>query len=127
MSFGLYRGNDEFYCNGVVWGYLLRLAHQYGWEPQGTEGPDWGDEWAPFGDWDGGYVTNDHQIVKAEDAQNMAAALKKALAAGQESLDNVVVDGEPHTRDCALILFSESQASLKRFIKLCEGGYFVIS
>ncbi|HKY54080.1 MAG TPA: hypothetical protein VJM08_07245, partial [Anaerolineales bacterium] len=30
-------------------------------------------------EWDGGYLTNDGQMIKAEDAQSMANALEKAL------------------------------------------------
>ena len=72
----------HFYFNIWAWRNVLSLAKQYGWEPLGTEKPRlegeieeyWRDK-----DWNGDYLSNDFQIVKAEDAKSIAKALEIAL------------------------------------------------
>jgi hypothetical protein len=63
-----------------AWAKVLSLAMLYGWKPMGThpasrievEGMD------PE-EWDGTYLTNDGQIVIAEDALSLSIALEKSL------------------------------------------------
>jgi hypothetical protein len=57
----------------------LNLAELYGWQPMGTEPPSVYDFHKLCAEWDGGYLTNDGQMIKAEDARSMANALEKAL------------------------------------------------
>jgi hypothetical protein len=76
------------------WRAILELAHEYGWEPAGTKPPEF-IVYAPdgvtvdevgtraarqhHGNWDGGYFTNDLQVVDDQDAANIADALERAL------------------------------------------------
>ena len=62
------------------WSKALELARLYGWEPLGTRPPLNFDFYKPIADWHGIYLTNDGQIVKAEDAFLLAAALERSLS-----------------------------------------------
>ncbi len=92
-------GGPSFMANWYGWRWLFDLACRYGWEPQGTIYPDidyfrrnYPD--TPESDldpdyaktWNGGYFTNDEQLVTAEDALEMAKAIEKYLS-------------EPHSRE----------------------------
>jgi len=84
--------------NICSWRALLILAYSFGWKPKGTVFYCWQvnktgekihplyvDEnrkdggWVKDGDWSGTYFTNDWQEITAEDAHNLAKALKRAL------------------------------------------------
>ena len=61
------------------WAKALELARLYGWQPLGTR-PMPGIDFSKLGaDWQGLYLTNDGQIVSAEDACALAAALERSL------------------------------------------------
>ena len=61
------------------WAKALELARLYGWQPLGTR-PTPGIDFSNLGaDWLGTYLTNDGQIVTAEDAYALAAALERSL------------------------------------------------
>jgi len=62
------------------WTKVLSLAIFYGWQPMGTRVPSM-TEIHGFDTeyWDGTYLTNDGQIVVAEDALLLAIALEKSL------------------------------------------------
>ena len=57
----------------------LELAEFYGWQPLGTQPPSERDLHELNAEWDGNYLTNDGQIVKAKDAFSLAAALETSL------------------------------------------------
>ena len=63
-----------------AWAKVLSLAMLYGWQPMGTHPAT---RIEVFGldpeDWDGTYLTNDGQIVIAEDALSLAMALERSL------------------------------------------------
>ena len=61
------------------WAKALDLAELYGWQPIGTEPPPTLDFHELNAEWDGTYLTNDGQRIKAEDALSLAAALEHAL------------------------------------------------
>jgi hypothetical protein len=61
------------------WAKALELAQSYGWKPLGTRPPAHLDFYELFAEWDGRYLTNDGQTVKAEDAHSLAAALERSL------------------------------------------------
>jgi len=61
------------------WTKALELARLYGWQPRGTHPPADVDLYALNTDWLGTYLTNDGQIVKAEDSFLLAAALEASL------------------------------------------------
>ena len=55
------------------------MAKLYGWKPMGTQPPSVYDFHKLGAEWDGTYLTNDGQMIKARDALSLAAALEKAL------------------------------------------------
>ena len=57
----------------------LELGRSYGWKPMGTRPPSIHEFYKLGADWDGAYLTNDGQVIKAEDALSLALALEKAL------------------------------------------------
>ncbi len=61
------------------WTKALELARQYGWRPMGTRLPSFYDFSHLNAEWTGTYLTNDGQIVKAEDAFSLASALERSL------------------------------------------------
>jgi hypothetical protein len=61
------------------WTKALELARGYGWQPKGTRPPSHLNFHELNADWQGTYLTNDGQLVKAEDAFLLAAALEKSL------------------------------------------------
>jgi hypothetical protein len=61
------------------WTKALELAELYGWKPVGTWPPSHLDFYQIGAEWDGGYLTNDGQTVKTEDARALAAALYRSL------------------------------------------------
>lgn len=61
------------------WAKALELATAYGWKPMGTRPPPGIDFHQLDAEWDGGYLTNDGQRVKREDALSLAAALERSL------------------------------------------------
>jgi hypothetical protein len=63
-----------------TWTKALELARCYGWRPMGTRPPSVHDFYKLGADWDGTYLTNDGQVVKAEDAFLLATALEKSLS-----------------------------------------------
>jgi hypothetical protein len=81
MSFELVNQSTEV-CRTFskqFWSKVLELAGLYGWQPKGTRPPANLDLYELNTEWLGTYLTNDGQIVKAEDAFLMAAALEKSL------------------------------------------------
>ena len=61
------------------WAKALELVGFYGWQPMGTHQTPTHDFCKLDTDWNGTYLTNDGQIVKAEDAMSLAAALERSL------------------------------------------------
>ena len=61
------------------WAKALELAQLYGWQPRGTQPPQEYDFRKLSADWNGTYLTNDGQLVKAEDAFWLAGALERSL------------------------------------------------
>ena len=61
------------------WSKALELAGVYGWKPLGTRPPSHLNFYKLGAEWNGGYLTNDGQTVKAEDARSLAAALERSL------------------------------------------------
>ncbi len=75
------------------WAKALELARLYGWQPMGTRPPSMVDFRILNADWDGTYLTNDGQVIKAEDALSLAVALEKALDDIPD--DNIEMDWNP--------------------------------
>jgi hypothetical protein len=104
MGMDLSGAGGYFRFANYSWSKVLRLGVMFGWEPAGTEANvdfvlccKYGIPEAEGGgftgtqeerdlfaeevrrEWDGGYCSNDYQIITAEDARNLADALERAL------------------------------------------------
>jgi hypothetical protein len=63
--------SGDFRFNNAKWREVLKLAHDYGWEPAGTEAGQWFDETGRLIEqispdpemWNGDYFTHDWQWV----------------------------------------------------------------
>jgi hypothetical protein len=107
-------GEDgHLHLNNATWREVLNIAHDYGWEPAGTEPGQWIDpetgelieDLSPSPDeWNGSYAANNAQWVTDADAANIADALERALQ-GDEELN---ID------------------LLRKFITFCRAGAFSI-
>ena len=63
------------------WRSLLKLAEQYGWQPEGTDQgrlSQEGKDQASGHSWSGTYFSNDYQIVADSDARALGQALLRA-------------------------------------------------
>ncbi len=141
MSFSLGSKAGQFSATNTTWYHILNMAVQYGWEPVGTSASrfDYCND-VPIGegetrsDWDGGYTTNDYQVVEDEDARNMADALERALPDIPDvcaMTDKISNRGTPYeTVDMRIPVnhfewFSgERKGYLKRFIAFARTGCF---
>ena len=119
--------SKDFLCiNGYTWCNLMALAFQYGWEPLGTDKPGlrgeieeyWRDK-----DWDGGYSTNDSQVVKPEDARNIAKALELALIDMQKAQASEQSEVNDKSAENHILPFG----LVERFIDFCQKGAFLIA
>jgi len=139
-----------------AWAKLLSLAMLYGWQPMGTHP---GSRIEVYGlepeVWDGTYLTNDGQVVIAEDALSLAMALEKCLddipdfnieldrVPKRREVDElpewllpeegVIIEGEPKDQqhdDPEIHPFEYFAGDEKRhlvdFIKFCQLGSFII-
>jgi hypothetical protein len=82
MSYELVNQSTEV-CRKLsrqTWTKALELARGYGWKPMGTLPPFFFRFAELDAEWSGTYLTNDGQVVKAEDARSLAAALERSLA-----------------------------------------------
>jgi hypothetical protein len=138
------------------WSKALDLAELYGWQPIGTEAPSTHDFHELNVEWDGTYLTNDGQIIKAEDALCLAATLEKALddipdAQTKNDLDSRlwIEDDLPEwlspeeietieeglkdgLLDIVLVhpleyFAGDEKHHLKQFIRFCRLGNFIVS
>src|SRR5574339_1005791 len=81
------------------WAKALELALAHGWQPKGTRPPATLDLYELNVDWLGTYLTNDGQVVKAEDAFLLAAALEKALGHISDANPKIMWDAELWAED----------------------------
>ena len=108
------------------WVKILNLAMFYGWQPLGTRVPSITEiHGLIFEDWDGTYLTNDGQIVVAEDALRLGRALEK-------SLDDIpdfnleVHPPNPNQINPFEYFAGDEKQQLTDFIKFCRLGSFLI-
>ncbi len=136
MGVDLSGEGGDFGWDTFSWARLLRLAERYGWRPAGTLMP--ADELQYFTDgrWDGGYLTNDDQVVTAEDAGGLADALDVAvrdipdddvLAPYREEGGGIrIAPDPPEIDDRDWFCGSESKEYIRAFIGYCCAGAFRI-
>ena len=104
------------------WPKVLSLAMAYGWKPIGTHPAPRIEVWGlDPEDWDGTYLTNDGQIVVAEDALSLAIALEKAL----DDIPDFVIEEGP-TEHPFEYFAGDEKGHLVDFIKFCQLGSFII-
>jgi hypothetical protein len=77
--------NETVHLNWACWRHLLKMAHEFGWQPAGTEEPTWPQGLGPKpilgAKWYGGYFTNDFQKVTDSDARQIGIALLRSVLA----------------------------------------------
>jgi len=155
MGYDLYREGDyegeQDYFRWNVWGFppVRYLGELYGWQPMGTKLDAWfDDDGKEYPEQlDVGYSTNDGQIVCAEDANNWAIALERALVdleskpvvdfdsksnriddAYMKNREQIHNPSAPHHKEALHGEFNtvEEQNRLKRFIVFLKDGAFNI-
>jgi hypothetical protein len=108
------------------WSRVLSLALFYGWQPMGTRVPSMTEIHGFDAEaWDGTYLTNDGQIVLAEDALSLAIALEKSL----DDIPDFNLDD--HSPDLSKInpfeyFAGDEKPQLVDFIQFCRLGSFLI-
>ena len=107
MGMDLLGEKQKFRLNWSGWTDILELANNHGWKPKGTKAPKFRGNCK---NWDGSYFCNSWQLVTKKDAENIAAALKKALK--EMPLDRRQ---------------KENRKVIKEFIDFCESGSFIIA
>jgi hypothetical protein len=82
MGYDLRTDTTYVRMNAFTFPHILRLAVDQGWNPTGTKSghPDLPSEW------DGSYLSNNHQVILKEDALNLATALETLLKIAPETL-----------------------------------------
>ena len=108
------------------WVKILSLAMFYGWQPLGTRVPSITElHDLIFEDWDGTYLTNDGQIVVAEDALRLGIALEKSL----DDIPDFNLEVYPPVLDQINpfeYFAGEEKRRLAEFIEFCRLGSFLI-
>jgi hypothetical protein len=110
------------------------LAEDFGWRPLGTKPPpDWDAEHEVIGEWPGDYTTNDGQLVTAQDASALGAALQAALASGdfERRIRDLHRGAEEQIQSpgCTVTLpvdVSDCRKSIEDFVGFCTKGGFRI-
>jgi hypothetical protein len=112
--------------NAESWTKVLSLGMFYGWQPMGTRVPSITElHGLNTEDWDGTYLTNDGQIVVAEDALLLAIALEKSLDDIPDF--NLEVYPPELSKITPFEYFAgDEKRHLADFIKFCRLGSFLI-
>jgi hypothetical protein len=108
------------------WTKLLSLGLFYGWQPMGTRAPSMMEIHGFHAEyWDGTYLTNDGQIVVAEDALSLGMALERSLDDIPDfNLDYYLVD---LSKVNPFEYFAGTgKRQLTDFVKFCRLGSFLI-
>ena len=108
------------------WTRVLSLGVFYGWQPMGTRVPSITEIHGFDTDyWDGTYLTNDGQIVVAQDARWLGKALERSLDDIPDfNLDVYSLDLNQITP--FEFFAGEGKQQLTDFVKFCKLGSFLI-
>ena len=129
-------GDTQF--NIFSWNRILKLAYWYGWQPMGTEAPDWEEIYGTpihpdykhpkHSDWNGTYFSNEGQFVADRDAGNIAAALERAFDDIPDHDCSISVFDAPTAQDISPIEYFSGQGKtrVRDFIEFCRAGGFLI-
>ena len=128
-----------FWWNFFLWEKLLKIAVQYGWEPMGTDPPQWDEEETKENTetkWCGSYLSNDFQSVNDKDAENLAMALERSLpdmpdedmmAPFSDTNGGLLINRiGPSMKDTDFFSGHESKEEVRKFILFCRTGGFSI-
>lgn len=109
-----------------AWTRVLRLGLFYGWQPMGTRAPSMMEIHGYHAEsWDGNYLTNDGQIVLAEDALSLGSALERSLD-DIPDFELVYQHGDLSRINPFEYFAGEEKQRLAEFIKFCRLGSFLI-
>jgi hypothetical protein len=127
----------DFFWDVFSWHKLLRVAKRYGWRPAGTISGEEEQRAMPGGVWTGGYTSNDFQRVTAADAEQLAAALERALShipdvdvlAPHRGAGGgiVIAPNGPVIDDVDWFCGPDSKDNIQQFIRYCRAGAFTIA
>ena len=125
MSHYDFTNNKRVFSFGIrEWHKTVELAENYGWSPKGTvENRIMKSFAGKWDNWNGNYFAFDCQLVEEDDAINLAQALKKALSDIPNRRPKKISD------KMTLLEFWSGKgfvSYLKRFIRFCEEGIFII-
>jgi hypothetical protein len=115
MGMDLSGPGGYFRWTSLGWSEILDLGEEFGWEPSGT-GPPRGCKKA---EWHSGlYHSNDGQLFYARDAERLADALERALAA--------IPERQPPKKGKLKVRYftPEEAANIREFIAFCRAGSF---
>ena len=108
------------------WTRILSLGVFYGWQPMGTRVPSITEIHGFDTDyWDGTYLTNDGQIVVAQDARWLGKALERSL----DDIPDFNLDVYPLDLNQITpfeFFAGEGKQQLTDFVKFCKLGSFLI-
>ncbi len=116
MGFDLESKSDGLRVSNMGWAEMLGIAELYGWKPLGTSPP----KGVKRAVWDGGYHTNDGQLITAPDAQSLASALEDAL---KDDFQRIPVQAKSPSKP---VTQSQRQEALEKLSELASGVNFEI-
>ena len=124
MGYDLQSKHDYFSATNGNWDYLTETALAFGWQPAGTVYPihneDGGKSYEAGETWSGGYFTNDFQRVTDNDARELAAALRRAIAAAEGT------EARHLSARAENAMKNLNVSFVRKFAEFCEGGGFRI-
>ncbi|MDP2966429.1 MAG: hypothetical protein Q8N39_10425 [Pelolinea sp.] len=145
MSVDLFNDRGGYFgTSNWGWALFIILADMYGWVSLGTQPPKWHDPGKPWNKED--YCSNNGQIVTAQDAQGIAAAIESAIqnlspapdfqpleerkpygSALSERLDMLLRAAQAEKPDTVILGFDlEYKAPLQELVDFCRQGEFKI-
>jgi len=113
--------DEVFDTQSLGWRYLATIAYAFGWEPKGTTGGIIAETGEEIADWNGSYFADSRfQIVDAEDALGIAAALERVPPIRSGLVGDIWGDAE------ALSRLASMREHFERFTEFCRKGGFTI-
>lgn len=129
------RAGETFGFSQFFWPVLVELAKQYGWQPEGTQAPEYWAQEEPD-EWRGQYIGNLGQTVTASDANALADAIEAVLT--DPNFPTIITELEPEIQKQAdgwtympITITSfptpdNYRSALQEFVIFCRKGQFEI-
>ncbi len=115
----LKRTGECFRWKGGAWFIVLKITLAYGWNPKGTEPP----RGVSKKSWNGDYLTAQRQRVTSDDAEQLAQALKAAIA----DIAKVSKTRNVHRTKALRLVNAYWKYGLSDFVGFCRRGPFRIT